>query len=134
MMYNYVCEDDLMVYSVNRMDPSIKILPVVIGCPKCRKDITVAPNFPARSQVLILTAEELFRAANGLPLPPDESASEARVSHLLLNGKITGVKLISVDQDRVIIESISVKYLEQNHTLHFATSTKGATIFKVSNY
>lgn len=132
MMFNYACDDCLTVYSVNGMDKSINILPVVLECPKCRKRINVTSKWESRSEVMVMSAEALFRAANGLPLPDVESASEARVSHLLLNGKVVSAKLVPVDQDRVVIESLTIQTNAHSNTLHFATSTKGATIYKVS--
>ncbi len=133
MMFNYVCEKDRAVFSVNGMDPSIRILPVMLDCPRCRNPISVASKWEASSEVVVLSAEDLFRAANGLGLPDVENASEARVAHLLTEGKFVAVKLSPVNNDRVIIETLTVKISENLYTLHFATSTNGATIYKVTN-
>lgn len=133
MMFNYVCDKDRVVFRVPKTDPNVSILPVLLKCPRCEEHITVSATWKKGCEILILSAEDFFRAANGLGLPDKEDASEARVQYLLREGQITLVVTKEASESRVLIERIHVKTPEdRRYILHFASSTKGATIFKVT--
>lgn len=133
-MISYACEADRMVFQVPKLDPQVRLLTVVLNCPTCHRPLTITSKWGIHYEKVLLTAEQLFKASNGLALPGAESASEARVSMLLIEAKFVSARLEAVAEDRVIIESLTIETanVPKKYTFHFGTSTKGATIYKIT--
>lgn len=134
MMLSYVCEKDLLVFRVSKLDPEIHILSVLINCPVCQTPIGVSADTEtlACMKVRVLTATELYRASNGLGLPDFQHASFDRVLSCLIGNKVTDVSMEAATPTRIVLHSLVMSGENHNSILHFGTSTRGATIYKIT--
>lgn len=129
----YPCKEDWIVFLISRVDSQIGILPAQASCPKCGSPMLVCEDYPEGLIPKIISAVEFFQAVNGLGLPNDQDASKSKVIFSILNGTIKWAELEEATSNRTIIQSIDVKVDSDGITrrLHFASSTKGATIYKI---
>jgi hypothetical protein len=135
MIICYSCEKDKTIYLVSKMDPQLNLLGLVLPCPICREPIQIADHdgeSPLKNgwSLKRISALELFQASNGLGFKSEQdAASIGRISQCV-GAKIKSISMEEVGP-RVIVNTITVEDATGLRILHFGTSTKGATIFKV---
>lgn len=133
MFIKYECDVCGMSYDVSRMDKDLHLLSIRMPCPgfECTGGVQVVNDTaepPKR-----LTAKILYEACMGRGFPEERRCSPEVLENLLVNSYITSVKLkgVDVDEDRSIIESMTVDHEDLKITIHFAMSNHGATVYKV---
>lgn len=136
MKLQYYCKTDRTVFSTLVLDLNVRLMGVIIDCPVCRRPIELTSEIEdPDAKMVSMSVEDLFKASNGMGMPGLDVASLARVKFLLSEAtKISDVELVEVTPERVLIEKLTVKTSnpERTYTLHFGSSTKGATIYKVT--
>jgi hypothetical protein len=134
MYLSYECVECGSSYRVSKMDDELHLLMVVMSCPEscCSGEVRIVED-PA-SEPKRTTAKILFEACMGKGFPAERKCSPEALRELLVGAFITYVDVedVKVDQDRSIIQSMSVGVRDgKSYTVHFAMSNNGATIYKV---
>ena len=134
MLRIYTCKKCRSVYVVSEKDQHIELLKKIMRCPnaqRCAGKIRVYANsnIPV-SGSLKVTAVHLYQASMGAGLPDERRCSPKEVRQMLLGATVTGAELEAApDPHRSLLLSMT---LSTGKTLHIASSTKGATIYKVT--
>lgn len=130
---NYPCEKDRIVYRVPSVDPDIRILSVVLSCPRCQEALTPSKTWQKGDEEVVLSAQDLFKASNGLPISGLEAASAARIGFIFSTCMVVDSQFEAITEERVLLESLTVQTpTGVKYKLHFGSSTKGATIYKIT--
>jgi hypothetical protein len=132
MLIKYECDVCGLSYDVSRMDKELHLLSIRMPCPgfECNGGVQVVNETAEPPKKL--TARVLYEACMGRGFPEERYCSPEALEKLLVNSHITSVQLkeVAVDEDRSIIESMTVDTGDYKITLHFAMSNHGATIYK----
>ena len=131
-MIAYPCTKDRVVFKVPTLDPQVRILNEVIPCPLCGDQLTVSHDLSDNLTTRVMTATELFQASSGLGLPDFQQASLERVRHCLEGSTVVSIQAQEITPTRVLVESITVNGSTNDYVIHFGSSTRGATIFKIT--
>lgn len=126
----YRCETCQLSYAVDRSDADLHVLTVKMTCPtdECAGTMELVVG-QAPHRFSTISAKDLFAASRGRGLPKEKRCSPEALGPILLGKKIVGMEMEKVGDDRSVIDSLTV---EGGKTIHFATSTRGATIYKVT--
>jgi hypothetical protein len=130
-------------YEVNPLDPQYSLLTPVMRCPKfsvCggylqrrgKKRVNVVKNW----KVFPVKAHDLWLATQGFGLVGERKCSPARLLKLMTSRIIAGAELEPAGPGgsmRTIIKTLSIHTDDGIKVLHFASSSKGATIYKVTD-
>lgn len=123
------CRKCLKSYAVNGLDKDLTLLDrklpcTTTGCKGFLRKVGALDKVPPT-----ITALALFSALGGAGLPQERAAAALKT----IRTKFVGAKIKGISGDshagRTIVRSIS---FDNGLTMHLATSTKGATIFKVT--
>jgi hypothetical protein len=133
MMLYFHCPDCKLHIVVNPMDKEVHLLKRYMRCPnadtckgKLRKMLKQSPPEAARK----LTALELFQATEGFGFPGEKNCTPQDLRKVMVRATVVAVELEQVGgHNRSIITSLK---LSTGHTLHFAGSALGSTIYKVT--
>lgn len=117
-------------YSVSELDPNKHLIPERFKCwaPKCRfyikRDDSLLPSG-------ITQALALYQAISGLGTGSEKKCGPDDVRKMVLGKKVVAVVVEqAASRDRSLITSLT---FEDGKKLHFAASTRGATIYRVTN-
>jgi hypothetical protein len=116
-------------YQLNGADKDLNLMHGKLPCTRsgCKGRLRRRPALEGGRPI---SAFELYTAVNGGGLPEErEQCTPLKLKKLLLGGKIQNIELKAAAGTRSFIESITLVGGKQ---VHFAASTKGATIFKVT--
>lgn len=139
MMY-YICQSETCDFAcrVLKADPDLELLSLRMRCPRCPQKINLSNKKEAESFVCVMrefTAKALYTASMGRGTPEEQLCSPELLSELLKGAIIMSLDLEAAgDGNRSIVNSMLVALKEEGtpcRRVFFATSTKGATIFKV---
>ncbi len=125
----YRCRKCSAAYAVSSADKDLHLLYRKLPCTTtgCKWFLTKTSVIEKKPKVI--TAVALFSALGGAGLPEEKAAAALKQ----IKTCFVGAKVKSVSGDshagRTILRSIS---FDNGLTMHLATSTKGATIFKVT--
>jgi len=136
MFVHYSCTCG-MAFRITKADPDVGLLSLKMNCPgiDCSKEIQIIDAEEASELDLqSLPAKALYVACMGRGFPEERCCSPEALKRLLVGGLISDIDLApcSADEDRSIISSIQVDSMHGIHLIHFAVSTQGATIYKVT--
>jgi len=133
MFIKYECDVCGLSYEVSRLDKELHLLSIRMPCPGFECDGGVQVVNETSEPPKKLTSRVLYEACMGRGFPEERRCSPEVLENLLVNSYITSVKLrsVEVDEDRSIIESMTVDNGELRLTIHFAMSNHGATVYKV---
>jgi len=130
-LLSYVCDHCRKVFKAAGYGKNANLLTVWINCPGCRSEITLMEYEPALFQVINLSPEELFKASQGNGLPDEKVLTESNITRILTDGKIVAVELEDPTEQRVILNSLTVKYENKTIRLHLGSSNRGAALYKI---
>ena len=99
-----------------------------VTCPVCVEPCVIRTNFHSGDGHK-LTAKQFWTASNGFGLPDEIVVGVDSVKAMLLSNKIISVDLRETETERAEVRNIE---LSNGVTLHFAASSGGAIIFKVT--
>ena len=132
----FTCRRCKLAFVVPVDDASGNLLKKRMRCPNwvtCKGTIyenattNVAPTGLTTS---LLSAVQLYQATMGSGLPEERNCGPKDVKKLMTGAKITAVQLGDAPTaNRSLIHSIT---LDNGKVLHLAPSTKGATVFKIT--
>jgi hypothetical protein len=130
----YSCKKCRCAFVVSGSDENLKLLQPSMRCPNamsCEGKIRVyATTNMDFKEAIRISALHLYQASMGAGLPKEKKCSPQEVKKLLVGSTIAEVELQNCpDPKRSIILSLT---LNNGKVLHFASSTKGATIFKIT--
>jgi hypothetical protein len=129
----YICKGCSAAFVVPDSDPNAHLLKKSMRCPNheaCggKVKIYAAGNIKVKGSQHI-SALQLFQASFGAGLPNEKRCGPKDLRKLLLGSTITEVDLkASSDPQRSLIISLTLG----TKVIHFASSTLGATVFKVT--
>jgi hypothetical protein len=133
MFIRYECDTCGLAYEVSRTDRDLHLLSIIMPCPsfECGGGILVVNETATTPKRL--TSKILYEACMGRGFPEERRCSPEVLEKLLVGSGITSVKLkaVGADEDRSIIESMTIRHEDLKFTLHFAMSNHGATVYKV---
>jgi hypothetical protein len=133
MVILYECDQCGLAYSVSRLDEELNLLTLRMACPGFECDGGVQVVNEAAEPPKQMTARVLYEACMGRGFPEERHCSPEVLKNLLVNSYITDVDLkdVPADDDRSIIETMTVDTGSMVLTIHFAMSNHGATVYKV---
>lgn len=116
-------------FAVSSLDPDLRLLAKPLPCTdsECKGTLKKVKN-PSEEQCKI-SALKLFQAAGGGGMPSERSACTDKQLKTVLVGKVIKAVVLENYNSRVLVKSIT---LEGGKQIHFASSTKGAVVFKVT--
>lgn len=118
-------------YSVSKKDSDLKLLKDKMPCIGRGCGGSLQQSRRPYLHALVVKARTLYQACEGLGTPAERKCSPAVVKKLLVGSKIVDVAVTpSSDKNRAFLTTIT---LEGGKTVHLAPSTKGVTVFKVTN-
>ncbi len=125
------CSKCELGFQLNRQDRELGLLALQkrLSCPRsdCKGRLRRRPTLEKGRPI---AAFDLHVAVNGGGLPEErEQCSPSKLKKLLLGGKIQSVNLKPSVGTRSFVETIT---LVGGKRIHFAASTRGATIYKVT--
>lgn len=134
MMLVYTCKKCKSAYLVSGLDADVHLLQKQMRCPNsevCGGKIRIYASSKIRvTSTQRVSAVHLYQACMGAGLPHEKRCSPDDLKKLLLGSIVVSAQLESCpDPKRSLIMSLT---LNNGKILHFASSTKGATIFKVT--
>ncbi len=131
----FTCRKCSRAYAVPALDANLRLLKSRMRCPNwmtCKGSIyrgaetNVKPSF----HVVMLSAIELYQASMGTGLPEERKCGPKDLKKIMVGSKITEVQLGDAPAaNRSLIHSIT---LDNGKVLHLAPSTKGASVFKIT--
>ncbi len=131
----FTCKKCSSAYLVPVVDPQGHLLKKRMHCPNwvtCRGSIyenaqtDIKPSFPVSS----LSAIQLWQATMGTGLPQERNCGPKDLKKLMVGAKILEIQLGDAPiTNRSLIHSIT---LDNGKVIHLAASTKGPTVFKVT--
>jgi hypothetical protein len=123
-------------YSVSEEDAHLSLLKSGTRCPveECTGKLreTMSTNVKTITGVTAISALELYQATRGAGLPKEKRCSPEAMKKILVGAKITAVHL-----DKAPVEERSILFsltLSNKKVVHLATSSLGATIYKVTDH
>jgi hypothetical protein len=132
----FTCRKCKLFIMVPADDTSGHLLKKRMRCPNwvtCKSSIyeNATTNIaPVGGQTHLLSAIQLYQSTMGTGLPEERNCGPKDIKKLMTGAKITAVQLGDAPTaNRSLIHSIT---LDNGKVLHLAPSTKGATIFKVT--
>lgn len=132
----FYCSKCQSSYLVPVPDADRHLLKKTMRCPNYRtcagqiRERQFKPSMAAVSNAKWVTATELFQGTAGIGLPGERKCSPTEVRKLLVGSRVTSVHLEkSSDPQKSILMSLT---LDSGKTIHVATSTKGAIVYKVT--
>jgi len=125
-------ENDDHCYMMAEVDPDLSLFSpkVKVPCP-----VTWCPGYMTRRKrgpksAVYMKAKELFLLTMGRGALEERECNADVLSKLLVGSVISSVDLVDMgEKNRSIVNSLTLK---GGRTVHFATSTQGATIYKVT--
>lgn len=129
----YSCKKCDRIWCVAGDDPGRHLLKKVMPCPNrssCGSNVREVTKADSKRSWSSVTAIQLYQASMGTGLPEERQCGLPEVKKALIGAKITAAVLEkSPDPSRSLISSLR---LDTGKTIHFATSTKGAVIYKIT--
>lgn len=131
----YFCKVCRIEYSVSVIDSHIDLLKKRMRCPSfdtCGGYLRLGAETNMKSNTIAIDAMSLYQASMGVGLPSEKKyCSPIYLRKLMTGKKIKAVTLLSAgDSKRSIIVSIQ---LDNDKIIYLASSTKGATVYKVTD-
>jgi hypothetical protein len=117
------------------MDPDRHLLKKIMRCPSAptcdgKQHMFSETNIPTEFHVEQISALQFYQAVMGIGLPKERKCGPSEVRKILVGSRVLDVHLdVAPDDKRSIIYSIT---LENGNVLHLAASTRGATVFRVT--
>ena len=120
------CGESVSTYA---KDPNISLIPDRFKCwvSGCRFYLTRSDKLPPGGS---MHAAHIYQRLSGLGTQTESQCGTAALRKLLYGQKIVEVAMESVSKTRSLVTSMR---LENGKTIHFAPSTKGVTIYKVTD-
>lgn len=144
MISLFTCSKCKTAFSVSDEDPSRDLLKKTMRCPVegCTGKLRLSSrtNIKLGFETIKISAVELYQATLGAGLPKEKKCSPAAMKKLLTGAKIVAVHLEEAPSaERSLLLSLTVikgstRGLGRAKVIHLASSTKGATIYKVTDY
>jgi len=132
----YVCRKCKAAFTVPVLDPQAHLMKKSMRCPHSdicggKIHLTTKTNIKLAFPSTPMGALELYQASLGVGVPKERRCSPTDIKKALVGAKIVDIKTDPAgDPKRTIIYSLT---LDSGKVIHFAHSTKGATIFKVTD-
>lgn len=136
MFQFYICKACKVPFAVSIVDGDKHLLKNSMRCPnsaQCQGKIRLTEQKKVSMQepVRHVKARDLYAACLGMGLPHERKCGPKNLRKMLVGAKIADVHLeVAPDPSRSIIHSLT---LDNGQVVHLAMSSKGATIFKVTN-
>ena len=135
LISHYACKKCGSVFGVPLTDPQAHLLKRSMRCPnsaQCGGKIwlVMSSNITTNFAVTKMSALQLYQASLGIGLPKEKKCSPTELKKLMVGAKVTAIQTEKTsDPHRSIIHSLT---LDNGKQIHFASSTLGATIYKVT--
>ena len=131
-----MCTKCKVVFSVADEEPSRPLLKKSMRCPTncCEGKLKLSSqtNIKIGFEAIKISAVELYQATLGAGLPKEKKCAPAVMKKLLIGAKITAVHIEEAPvAERSLLLSIT---LGNKKVVHLATSSLGATIYKVTDH
>lgn len=131
----YRCKKCRAAFSIPATDPDVHLLKKHMRCPNSqdcegKQYLLSETNLPAEFSVTQISAVQFYQATMGVGLPKERKCGPAAMRKILLGARITDLHIDEApSKDRSILYSLA---LDNGNTIHIASSTKGATIYRVT--
>lgn len=115
------------------MDTQLNLLSLTMSCPVCLAAMKVDPDdHTSSTTITVLSAQELFQASNGMGLPDEQDASVDRIHYCMKDAKIEEMVVDATSKsNKTMVDKIIVIGSNGRFIIHFGSSPKGATIFRI---
>lgn len=134
MKLYFICSECQKEYCIAAVDPNKHLLiyakvPCPDGCIGTLKQIKKKDTSKVK-EPSYFSAKELFQLAMGRGSALEQECSAGKLIQVLVGERIKSLDMEDLEgKDRVILNSMT---MENGKVIHFATSTHGATIYKVT--
>lgn len=129
----YGCKKCGAQFIVPSIDPDIGLLKTRMRCPSsCGGTVRLRAetNIRMKQPVQQVTALHLYQAVMGVGLPQERRCGPGDVTKVLVGSRIKAIDIVEApDPRRSIVNSIT---LEDGRVVYLASSTKGATVYRIT--